>query len=182
MPFSSAPRSRRDADAVYRHGRRTAGDSIGRCVWQTVIHRSMRPSAFIRTMRRKLRPRLLTICGRSRAIRRWWRSAKSGSIIITISRPASCSAKSFIEQLKIAGEAGLPVIIHTREAWDDTDVHSARTLALVPGIMHCFTGDAEQAREALAIGLPSCFRRRPDLSRPPRKFAKPRASHPMTAC
>src|SRR5205807_3897215 len=53
----------------------------------------------------------------------------------------------------------VPVIIHTRDAWADTievlRTHWSRTdLACV---MHCFTGDAEQARECLDLGFHLAF-------------------------
>jgi TatD DNase family protein len=66
--------------------------------------------------------------------------------------PREVQREVFIEQLKIARELKLPVIIHTREAWEDT-------VALLsehwsgPGIMHCFTGDASKAEEAIRLGL-----------------------------
>ena len=49
-----------------------------------------------------------------------------------------------------------PIVIHTREAWDDT---MAQCLRDWPGggIMHCFTGDAEQARQALELGFHLSF-------------------------
>ncbi len=57
-------------------------------------------------------------------------------------------------QLELAGELGLPIIIHNREA--DVD-----TLALLRqvgslrhgGIMHCFSGDWQFAEKVLALGL-----------------------------
>jgi TatD DNase family protein len=57
----------------------------------------------------------------------------------------------FERQLEIAAELEKPVVIHTREAW-------AATLEMLAGwrgggIMHCFTGDAEAAREALDLGF-----------------------------
>jgi TatD DNase family protein len=60
----------------------------------------------------------------------------------------------FTRQLEIAAEAGKPFVIHTREAWEDTmallrDVPAASR----QGVMHCFTGDERQAREALDLGL-----------------------------
>ncbi len=65
----------------------------------------------------------------------------------------------FIEQLALAAEARLPVIIHTRDAWRATlDVlrkHWAPTG--LPCIMHCFTGDPEQARECLDLGFYLAF-------------------------
>ena len=65
----------------------------------------------------------------------------------------------FIQQLEIAAAARLPVVIHTRDAWGDTiDVlrkHWAPTG--LPGVMHCFTGDAAQARECLEMGFYLAF-------------------------
>ena len=59
----------------------------------------------------------------------------------------------FIEQLKLARELDLPVIIHTREAWEDTVAVLRDFGRGIPGVMHCFTGSPEQAREALDLGL-----------------------------
>lgn len=62
----------------------------------------------------------------------------------------------FEQQLAIAKEAGLPVVIHTREAWEDTfeilDRHWNGS-----GIMHCFTGGIEEARRSLAMGFHLSF-------------------------
>jgi TatD DNase family protein len=62
--------------------------------------------------------------------------------------PREKQSEVFLEQLRIAKEAGKPVIIHTREAWEDT-------IAVLkgPGILHCFTGDAQQARTAVDLGF-----------------------------
>ena len=61
----------------------------------------------------------------------------------------------FIEQLQLAKEHGLPVMIHTREAWDDTlailKEHWAP--ASLPGIMHSFTGGPAEARASLEMGF-----------------------------
>lgn len=47
----------------------------------------------------------------------------------------------FAEQVKIAREVGKPLIIHTREAWDDTfDIIKTYGEGEVPGVFHCFTG------------------------------------------
>ena len=66
--------------------------------------------------------------------------------------PRSVQRDVFVAQLKLAGRAGKPIVIHTREAWDDTllllrEHWSAR------GIMHCFSGGAAQARQALDLGF-----------------------------
>ncbi|MGO9231647.1 MAG: TatD family hydrolase [Bryobacteraceae bacterium] len=62
----------------------------------------------------------------------------------------------FSRQLAIAAEAALPIVIHTREAWDDT-FEILRREWRGEGILHCFTGDAEQARQALDAGFHLAF-------------------------
>lgn len=66
--------------------------------------------------------------------------------------PREAQREVFVEQLHIAREAGKPIIIHTREAWPDT-VDILRREWNGPGILHCFTGDEQQAREALDLGF-----------------------------
>jgi TatD DNase family protein len=58
----------------------------------------------------------------------------------------------FERQLDLAAEASKPIVIHTREAWADT-LEVLRTRWRGEGIMHCFTGDEDQAREALDLGF-----------------------------
>lgn len=65
----------------------------------------------------------------------------------------------FVKQLEVAAAAGKPVVIHTRDAWEDTlavlRAHWAGTgLACV---MHCFTGSAQQAEECLDLGFHLAF-------------------------
>lgn len=66
--------------------------------------------------------------------------------------PREVQREAFVAQLKLARELDLPVTIHTREAWDDT-MSILREHWTGAGIMHCFTGDAAQAREALGLGF-----------------------------
>jgi len=66
--------------------------------------------------------------------------------------PREVQREVFIEQLRIAKDVNLPITIHTREAWEDT-MSILRQNYSGPGIMHCFTGDPAQAREALALGF-----------------------------
>jgi TatD DNase family protein len=66
--------------------------------------------------------------------------------------PRDVQRQVFERQLAIAKQAGKPIVIHTREAWADTmEVFRANWRG--EGIMHCFTGDAAQAREALDLGF-----------------------------
>ena len=57
----------------------------------------------------------------------------------------------FSSQLQQAHERNLPVVIHTREAADDT----IALLKEIPsrGIIHCFTGDPDEARAYLDLGF-----------------------------
>ena len=73
--------------------------------------------------------------------------------------PRDVQKSAFLEQMRIAGEAGKPIVIHTREAWEDT-------LALLEehwkpwglgGIMHCFSGGPEQAARCLDLGFHLSF-------------------------
>ena len=69
--------------------------------------------------------------------------------------PRSVQREVFGRQLTLAGEMRKPIVIHTREAWEDT---LAQVMDLrYGGIMHCFTGDAEQARQALDRGFHLSF-------------------------
>jgi TatD DNase family protein len=58
----------------------------------------------------------------------------------------------FLEQLRIAQDVEKPVIIHTREAWNDT-----MAVLRGPGILHCFTGNAEQALQGIDLGFHLAF-------------------------
>lgn len=73
--------------------------------------------------------------------------------------PAEAQMPVFVRQIEIAAEARLPVIIHTRDAWDATikilREHWAPTG--LPCVMHCFTGDTGQARECLDLGFYLAF-------------------------
>lgn len=71
--------------------------------------------------------------------------------------PRDVQRAVFAEQLGLAAGARKPVVIHTREAWDDT-LRIIRECGLPHGgIMHCFTGGPEQASEALALGFHISF-------------------------
>jgi TatD DNase family protein len=59
----------------------------------------------------------------------------------------------FAEQLGTARSLALPVVIHTREADDDTFAMLASEGRGVTGVFHCFTGGIERARRALDLGF-----------------------------
>lgn len=60
----------------------------------------------------------------------------------------------FREQLQLARELKLPVIIHTREAQDDTiRILKEERASEIGGVFHCFSGDAWLAKDALDLGF-----------------------------
>jgi TatD DNase family protein len=66
--------------------------------------------------------------------------------------PRPVQREVFERQLELARQSRKPIVIHTREAWADTlEVLRARWQGA--GIMHCFTGDEEQARQTLDLGF-----------------------------
>ena len=72
--------------------------------------------------------------------------------------PRDVQQRVFARQLELAAEFRKPIVIHTREAWDDTLAAVSRSGGLPHGgIMHCFTGDAAQARQALDLGFHLAF-------------------------
>jgi TatD DNase family protein len=68
--------------------------------------------------------------------------------------PRDVQREVFRRQLRLARDVGLPVIIHTREADEETaailEEEGARETG---GVIHCFTGGRELARRALALGF-----------------------------
>lgn len=61
--------------------------------------------------------------------------------------------KWFIRQLDVARRVKLPVIIHSREAAQDTlDLMKAEKAGEIGGVIHCFSYGVEMAREYLQMG------------------------------
>lgn len=59
--------------------------------------------------------------------------------------------KIFREQIELANEYDLPVIVHDREAHEDT-LNILKELK-PRGVIHCFTGSVEMAKEIVKIGM-----------------------------
>jgi TatD DNase family protein len=70
--------------------------------------------------------------------------------------PRDTQRDVFVRQLKLAREAGKPIVIHTREAWADT-MRILREHYAGAGIFHCFTGGPVEAQEALDFGFHLSF-------------------------
>ena len=59
----------------------------------------------------------------------------------------------FARQLKLAKECRLPVIIHSRDAAEDTvNVMKENHAEEIPGVIHCYSYSAELAKEFVKMG------------------------------
>lgn len=66
--------------------------------------------------------------------------------------PRDVQRQAFAEQIQLAHQHGLPLVIHSRDAWDDTfDVLAAEGTP-ERTVFHCFTGGADEARRCLETG------------------------------
>ena len=61
-------------------------------------------------------------------------------------------AEAFSAQLDLAAELGLNVVIHQRDAWDDTLEVLAPYNGKLRAVFHCFGNLPEQAREIIGLG------------------------------
>ena len=59
----------------------------------------------------------------------------------------------FVRQARLAKELGKPLVVHTREADEETADILARELGPERGIIHCFTSDWAAAQRYLDLGL-----------------------------
>lgn len=87
--------------------------------------------------------------------------ARSGAVVAVgecgldfhyLHSPAAAQQEVFAAQVEIAVAVGLPLVIHTREAWEETFDILAACPAPVATVFHCFTGGPEEARRALDVG------------------------------
>jgi TatD DNase family protein len=69
--------------------------------------------------------------------------------------PRPIQQEVFRRQLELAEKRALPVIIHTREATDDTFRTLRDHAANLRVVFHCFTGGMEMARAAPGCRLPA---------------------------
>ncbi len=66
--------------------------------------------------------------------------------------PRNVQRDVFKRHLALAKETGLPVIIHSREAEEDT-MAILNESGINSGVLHCFSGDAQMAEEAMSMGF-----------------------------
>jgi TatD DNase family protein len=68
--------------------------------------------------------------------------------------PRDLQLKRFREQIGLAKELGLPVVIHDREAHQDTlEILKSERAEECGGIIHCFSGDYEMAKACMDMGF-----------------------------
>lgn len=62
--------------------------------------------------------------------------------------------QAFEKQIDWAKERDLPIVIHTRESFDETfEVLERKKHPKLRGIFHCFSGNLEQAQRAIDLGF-----------------------------
>jgi TatD DNase family protein len=71
--------------------------------------------------------------------------------------PRAIQREVFAAQLELANRLDRPLVIHTRDAWDDT--FAVLSAAGVPRrvVFHCFTGGPREAERCLEIGAHLSF-------------------------
>jgi TatD DNase family protein len=68
--------------------------------------------------------------------------------------PPRLQRERFREQICLARDLHLPIVVHTREAQDDTmTILKEEQSRDVGGVFHCFSGDAALAKAALDLGF-----------------------------
>jgi len=68
--------------------------------------------------------------------------------------PREAQRSVFREQIALARELGLPIVVHTREAWPDTlAILREEKAESIGGVFHCFSGGPEEARRCLDLGF-----------------------------
>jgi TatD DNase family protein len=70
--------------------------------------------------------------------------------------PRRIQEDAFRLQISLAKESGLPVIIHDRDAHQRT-IHILKDERVSCGVLHCFSGDLNLARQCVDLGLHISF-------------------------
>jgi len=66
--------------------------------------------------------------------------------------PRDAQRDAFISQIAMAREHDLTLVIHTRDAWDDTFAILGKERLPERVIFHCFTGGLEEAKRCIDLG------------------------------
>ena len=71
--------------------------------------------------------------------------------------PKAEQRRAFSEQIALAHEAGLALVIHARDAWDDLFDVLASEGVPTETVLHCFTGGPDEAQRCVELGLTVSF-------------------------
>ena len=63
----------------------------------------------------------------------------------------------FIKQIEFANKIGLPISIHSREAFNDTLEILKEHKPMYGGVMHCYSGSVENINDIINLGLYICL-------------------------
>src|SRR5699024_11009436 len=68
--------------------------------------------------------------------------------------PRDIQRKWFIEQIKLAKELNMPIIVHSRDADQETfDILKEEADERLRGVLHCYSGSAEMAKDYIDLGF-----------------------------
>jgi len=68
--------------------------------------------------------------------------------------PRDVQRKRFIEQIGLAKELDLPIVVHSRDADQETfDILKEEADEKLRGVLHCYSGSAEMAKEYIDLGF-----------------------------
>lgn len=67
--------------------------------------------------------------------------------------PIEVQWRTFITQLSLAEKLDLPVIVHNREAHADVVKALSKFKGKIRGVMHCFSGSKDMARQCIKLGF-----------------------------
>lgn len=72
--------------------------------------------------------------------------------------PRDVQKKWFARQIELAQEVNLPIIVHDRDAHQDTiDIMRSHGANDVGGVLHCFSGSCDMARDVMDMGFYIAF-------------------------
>jgi TatD DNase family protein len=67
--------------------------------------------------------------------------------------PKGIQVDAFRRQITLAKDKGLPIIVHSREAKNDTLRVLREEIIDTTGVLHCFSGDLDMAKKAMELGF-----------------------------
>ena len=68
--------------------------------------------------------------------------------------PRDAQSLALREQMQIAREMNLPVVIHCREAYPETlQILTEENVQAIGGVMHCWAGSVEEAEQTVSLGM-----------------------------